>query len=128
MATLGPRESTDEQRGLRDEPRVASPSRSRLRYVIAVAATIILVGFLVRRDGDGFARAVAGADPAWISAAVAMATAAVLLGTLRWQLVVRAMHYPLGFGRALSVVLAAWPLALITPSRAGDFARALGVR
>jgi uncharacterized membrane protein YbhN (UPF0104 family) len=57
-----------------------------------------------------------------------MASSAVALGALRWQIVVEAMPYRLGFGRALSVVLAAWPLALVTPSRASDFLRALGVR
>jgi uncharacterized membrane protein YbhN (UPF0104 family) len=38
------------------------------------------------------------------------------------------MGYALPFRRALEVVLAAWPLAMVTPSRANDLLRPLAVR
>jgi uncharacterized protein (TIRG00374 family) len=38
------------------------------------------------------------------------------------------MRYRLGFGRALVAVLATWPLAVVTPSRANDLLRAFAVR
>jgi uncharacterized membrane protein YbhN (UPF0104 family) len=57
-----------------------------------------------------------------------MASAGVLLGALRWQVVLESMHYRLGFWRALVAVLATWPLVVVTPSRAADFLRAVAVR
>jgi uncharacterized protein (TIRG00374 family) len=57
-----------------------------------------------------------------------MATAGVLLGALRWQVVLESMRYRLGFWRALVAVLATWPLVVVTPSRAADFLRAVAVR
>src|SRR5687767_10099954 len=38
------------------------------------------------------------------------------------------MGHRLEFGKALSTVLAIWPISVVTPSRAGDFARPLMVR
>ena len=55
--------------------------------------------------------------------------AAVLgIGTLRWRLILSAMGHDLSFWRCLSAILAAWPLALIIPARAGDVLRSLAIR
>jgi hypothetical protein len=52
----------------------------------------------------------------------------VLLSAVRWRIVLAAMGYRLSLGRALHAVLATWPLAVVLPSRAGDFVRALHIR
>ncbi len=52
--------------------------------------------FLVWRFGAGLGDALAGARPGWVAAAFVMATGGVLLGALRWQIVLEAMDYRLG--------------------------------
>jgi uncharacterized protein (TIRG00374 family) len=99
-----------------------------VRFALALVATAAILALLVGRYGAGSLAAVRGARPGWIALALAMSTAGVLLGALRWQVVLEAMPYRLGFGRALIAVMATWPLAVVTPSRANDFLRALAVR
>ena len=86
------------------------------------------MALLVHRFGSGLGEAMRSARLDWVAASFAMATAGVLLGALRWQVVLESMHYRLGFGRALVAVLATWPLVVVTPSRAADFLRAVAVR
>jgi hypothetical protein len=95
---------------------------------MAIAATAAILTVLVKVYGVGLTDALRGARPTWIVAALAMSAGGVLLGALRWQIVVESMHYRLGFVRALVAVMATWPLALVTPSRANDLLRAFAVR
>jgi hypothetical protein len=99
-----------------------------LRASIAIAATAAVMALLVWRFGAGLGAALAGARPGWVLAALGMSTAGVLLGSLRWQIVLEAMHYRIGFVRSLVAVMATWPLAVVTPSRANDLLRAWVVR
>jgi uncharacterized protein (TIRG00374 family) len=99
-----------------------------LRLTVAVVVTVAVMALLVRQFGSGLGAAVRSARLDWVAASFAMATAGVLLGALRWQVVLESMHYRLGFWRALVAVLATWPLVVVTPSRAADFLRAVAVR
>ena len=99
-----------------------------LRLSVALATTAVVMALLVWRFGAGLGDALAGARPGWVAAAFVMATGGVLLGALRWQIVLEAMHSRLGFRRSLVAVLATWPLAVVTPSRANDLLRAFVVR
>jgi uncharacterized protein (TIRG00374 family) len=100
------------------------------RFVLTAVVTVALVVLLVRDFGGSgdFVAAARRARPSWVAVAFAAAFACVLLTTLRWQLVLRGMGHTLRFWRALQVVLATWPLALVTPSRANDLLRPLAVR
>jgi uncharacterized membrane protein YbhN (UPF0104 family) len=128
--TIGPDDvRPDEPPRSSDEPHGRSPSRRlTLRYALAVVATAVIMAALIHRFGAGLADALKGARPGWVMAALAMSTGGVLLGALRWQIVLEAMRYRLGFWRSLVAVLATWPLAVVTPSRANDFLRAVAVR
>jgi uncharacterized membrane protein YbhN (UPF0104 family) len=95
---------------------------------LAVLGTAVVMALLVDRFGSGLGDAMRGARVGWVVASFAMATAGVLLGALRWQVVLESMRYRLGFWRALVAVLATWPLVVVTPSRAADFLRAVAVR
>ena len=106
----------------------AGRARRVLRYSVAVGATAAIMALLVWRFGAGLGDALAGARAGWVAAAFAMATAGLLLGALRWQIVLESMHYRLGFTRSLVAVMATWPLAVVTPSRANDLLRAFVVR
>jgi uncharacterized protein (TIRG00374 family) len=123
----------DERREPVDEPAPrpdgAGPAGARgLRFAIAIVATLAIMVLLVERFGSGLGDVLRGVRPGWVMVALAMSTAAVLLGALRWQIVLESMRYRLGFARSLEAVLATWPLAVVTPSRANDLLRAVAVR
>jgi uncharacterized protein (TIRG00374 family) len=109
---------------------VSLARRTFWRFALTAVVTAIVLALLVHGFGTatGFFAAARRARPAWVAASFAAATVCTLLTTVRWQLVVAAMGYRLPFRRALEVVLATWPLAVITPSRANDLLRPLAVR
>lgn len=107
---------------------------AKLRTVLRTAATLLLTAgvlwLVARRFGGGtsFAAIIARADPGWVGLAVLASCGCVLLGAERWRLVLKAMGHDLSFRRSLEVVLATWPLAMVTPSRANDLLRPVAVR
>jgi uncharacterized protein (TIRG00374 family) len=102
----------------------------RVRGGLTLVLTGLVVWMLVRRftGGEAVLSVVRAAHPAWVAASIAASTACVLLGTERWRIVLAAMGYELSYVRALEVVLATWPLAMVTPSRASDLLRPLAVQ
>jgi uncharacterized membrane protein YbhN (UPF0104 family) len=107
-----------------------APMKTKVRAAATILATGLVLWVLVRRFGGGITlgEVVRGANPSWVGIAFVVASVCVLLGTERWRLVLAAMGYRVSFRRALEAVLATWPLALVTPSRANDLLRALAVR
>jgi uncharacterized protein (TIRG00374 family) len=103
---------------------------SRWRLVVTLIATVVLLVLLVRDLGGGgdFLRAVRSARAAWVGLAFLQASACVALGAWRWSLVLGAMGYRLPFRRSLTVLLAVWPLAVVTPSRTNELLRPLLVQ
>src|SRR5258708_6299449 len=92
-------------------------------------ATLVVVAVLVRDfGGKGVAEAAAAARPAWVALAFAGACACMVLGALRWRLVLGAMGYEVRFGRLLTVMLATWPPTVVVPSRANEVLRAVALR
>lgn len=105
------------------------PSRGRLLWLGAVLATGLVIAVLVHDlGGADLARALRGARAGWVWVAFGQASACVLLGALRWQLVLRAMGYRLTFRRLLTVMLATWPPGVVVPSRANEVLRAVAIR
>ncbi|MGH7436436.1 MAG: lysylphosphatidylglycerol synthase transmembrane domain-containing protein, partial [Polyangiaceae bacterium] len=78
--------------------------------------------------GRGVLDAMARARPMWVLAAFGGASACVVLGAVRWALVLRALGYRVGLGRLLVVMLATWPPAVVVPSRANEVLRAVALR
>jgi uncharacterized membrane protein YbhN (UPF0104 family) len=106
------------------------PGRRRLAGLSAtVVVTALVIAFLVRDfGGRDLAAALRGARPGWVWLAFGQACACLLLGALRWQLVLRAMGYSLGLWRLFAVILATWPPGVVVPSRASDVLRAVAIR
>lgn len=77
--------------------------------------------------GD-FAQTLANADWTWVAASVVSMAVAIWAASFRLKIVYDALGHPLPLWRATDAMLATWPLALITPSRAGDLARAFILR
>ncbi len=104
-------------------------ARRGLRLLVTVLVTVGILVLLARDLGGGadFVAAARRARPGWVGLSLAASTVCLLLTTVRWQLIVRGTGYTLGFWRALEIVLATWPLAVVTPSRANDLLRPLAV-
>jgi uncharacterized membrane protein YbhN (UPF0104 family) len=78
--------------------------------------------------GQDLLAAARGADVTWVGIAFGMASVCVLLGALRWQLVLAAMGYDVGFWKLLVAILATWPPGVVVPSRANEVLRAVAIR
>jgi uncharacterized membrane protein YbhN (UPF0104 family) len=100
------------------------------RGAITLLVTAAVLALLVRNFGGSteFVHAVRGARAAWVVVAFLVAASCVLLGAWRWSLVLAAMGFRLEIWRSLAVLLAVWPLAVVTPSRANELLRPLVVR
>ena len=102
----------------------------RWRTLVTLAATAVLLTLLVRDLGGSadLLRALRDARAGQVVLAFLIAATCVALGAWRWSLVLAAMGYTLRFWRSLAVLLAVWPLAVVTPSRANELLRPLVVR
>ena len=110
-----------------------SPAAFRIfdwRILPLLAVTAIVMAVLVHRiaGADAFLDTLLNADGWLVASTLPIAGLNLLLSAARWRVVVEAMGYRLGFVRTVGVVLATWPLAVITPSRASDVVRAVLVR
>jgi uncharacterized membrane protein YbhN (UPF0104 family) len=70
-----------------------------------------------------------GAQPLWILAALALMPFNIGLEAYRWHRLVRRVAPEVTYRQSLAAVLSGYPLGLVTPARAGDYAgRALYLR
>lgn len=92
--------------------------------------TALVITLLVRYavGADDLADAVRCTRWSLLPIPVALASLSVVLAVVRWQIILRAMGYRLKLVRGLTVILATWPLAVVTPSRASDLLRAVLIR
>lgn len=67
-------------------------------------------------------------NPTYLSLALGFIGLNLLMASIRWRIILHAMGVSLSTRRALFVILATWPFALITPSRASDLLRAVAIR
>ncbi|MCA9706698.1 MAG: flippase-like domain-containing protein [Myxococcales bacterium] len=117
------------------QPREPAPEPARLRWfdwkiLPAVAVTALLLWLLLGRLGGygQVAQTLAGARWELLGAALATISVHLVVAAFRWKAIVHAMGYALPLGAALRAMFAAWPFALLTPSRAGDVIRAWSIR
>lgn len=94
-----------------------------VRILLAVALLALLWGMV---DGPQVLARLAGADPAWMGAAVALLMAQTLLSALRWRLVAGRLGHPMALGWALREYFLAQTVNLALPGGvAGDALRAI---
>jgi uncharacterized protein (TIRG00374 family) len=112
--------------------RAAAPGRTirvAARVTLTLGLTAAVVAVLIRQiGGSALSAAVRGARPGWVVASFALSGLCVLLGAVRWKMVLRAMGHELSLGRILVVLLATWPPGVVMPSRANELLRAVAVR
>ena len=111
--------------------RELAPKRApRWRLWLTVVMTLGLLVVVIEQFGGSrsFIDSLAQAELGWVLFAFALACASVVVTAQRWRQVLHGMGYRVGYGAAFHAVLAAWPLSVTTPSRAGDFARPFMLR
>lgn len=120
--------------GVSRDPDEAAPrtggARVWIRVAIVVVLTALVIVGLVKSVGSAaeLRDILLGADARLVLLAMAICLSSVALSAERWRFVLSAMGHRVPYPRALLAVLATWPLAVVLPSRAGDFFRALFVR
>lgn len=77
---------------------------------------------------DNFWETVRGAEPAWLVLAAAMMAFNLVVASVRLKWILETTGHEVPLGRSFEAVLGTWPIALLTPSRAGDLARAYLLR
>ncbi len=95
-----------------------------------LAITGLVVWVLVSQIAgvQDFAETLRNADWRWVGVAIALMCIAVLSASYRLKVVYDALGHRIPLWRATESILATLPLSLITPSRAGDLARAFILR
>jgi uncharacterized protein (TIRG00374 family) len=109
-----------------------SPPKARRRFVAsykvlplaAVSALILWLSWRRFGGASALSDSLQNADTMFLALSPVCAILALLVATTRWWAVLAAMGYRTGYMRAIYATLAAWPLALIAPSRANDLLRA----
>ena len=94
--------------------------------LITAAVLYLLISRFAGRDD--FLDTIARADWTWLAAAAGLFAVNLLLAGFRLVLVMRAIGYEVPLLRSLDAMLATWPFAVVTPSRAGDLLRAVALR
>ncbi len=109
-----------------EAPRRAPVWQALLFIGVSVAVLVVVVRWLA---GQGeFMQAVRGADWGALPLVLLATGAQLLLSTWRWQLILKGLDCAVSYRRTLGVVLACWPPAAVTPSRASDLLRAWMLR
>lgn len=108
-----------------------SRQHRRKRNLFLTLLLTVLVLFVLIRHLTGtqtLAQTFAKAHWQWLWIPFTWMTINLFFAGLRWYLILVATGYPIPFSRIMFAVLATWPLALITPSRASDLLRAWCIR
>ena len=91
-----------------------------MKRLIALGVTIVLLVILYTRvDRDALRAGIAATRPDIFLAAIAMFIPQTLVQALRWRWLV-GLFTPLGWGEAISLILASQTMNLVLPSKAGD--------
>ena len=103
--------------------------RSWGRWVLVPLLTIIVFYLLFQRtDAAEVILLLGHVSPLTWGIASALTLSFPVLSAIRWKLILRTMGYNVSLSRCLLVIMGVWPLGTVSPFRAGDLLRAVGLR
>lgn len=109
------------------ESKIRKRSWGRWALLLVVTAVIfVLLG--TRLDYSKVGAVLAKADPGLLLLALLITATFPVFSALRWQRMMNALGHELGFREAIELILAAWPMGTLTPSKAGDVVKAYYLR
>ena len=96
-----------------------------LRFAVFGLATIgIFVLLFTQIDYGQVLRTLRSARPAWVLAAFAWTLTFPVFSALRFRRMLAALGHEVSFRDCFDMVMAAWPMGTITPSKSGDLMKA----
>lgn len=104
--------------------------RGMIRLGVALSITALVL-YVLARHFIGFKpllHTLQHAKWSWFAIPFGLLFVNLILAGIRWRLILTAAGYSVPFTLILDAMLTTWPLALITPSRAGDLVRAYVIR
>jgi len=105
--------------------KISLHAKKNLKLLILLAITLFIYSQLFKIVGfHNILRVLSGADPEYLALSLLPFSLSILLTAKRWQNILLAMGYPINYIRCFNVLMAAFPLTSITPSKSGDLIRA----
>lgn len=99
--------------------------RGWLRFLVFGLATVgIFVLLFTRIDYSRVLATLGRADPAWLLLSFALTATFPLFSALRWRRMLVALGHDVSFRDCFDMIMAAWPMGTITPSKSGDLMKA----
>ncbi len=103
--------------------------RGQLKGIALIAITLVVFWILFRRIDVGVVLETLSVVPAWAWFVSLLFTLSFpILSALRWHYTLRMIGHHIPFMRCLKIILGTSPISAISPSKAGDFLRAVSLR
>jgi glycosyltransferase 2 family protein len=105
--------------------KMAGGKRGWIRWGILAAFTIVVFALLsTRLDYSHVREVLFTANLPLLVLAFAVTILFPTFSALRWKRMLRALGYKITFREGFDMIMAAWPMGTITPSKTGDFVKA----
>lgn len=96
---------------------------------LALVSGLVIYVLLTRLDGASeFGEALGQVEATFVFLAILASLTNLLAASLRWKLALRLLGAEVGFGRCVSVILAAFPLIVLAPMKSNELLRAIPLR
>ncbi len=96
-----------------------------LKFFIILITTFVVFYLLFRQiDLNSVWNIILNANLWWLLATFSVILTYPVFGALRWRIILNSMGFSLSFWKAFKIVMGAWSLSSVTPSKAGDLIRA----
>jgi len=96
-----------------------------LKFILTILTTLAIFWLLFKQINiNSVWQLISNANIWWLLATFVVILTYPILGALRWKIVLNSMGFNLDFFEAFKIVMGAWPLSSVTPSKAGDLIRA----
>ncbi|MCB9465246.1 MAG: flippase-like domain-containing protein [Candidatus Eisenbacteria bacterium] len=119
----------DEERADSAQLEAKIKKRSWGRWALLLLVTLVVFVLLgTKLDYAKVGSVLGAADPFLLFVGLLITATFPVFSALRWQRVMNGLGHQLAFGEAFELIMAAWPMGTLTPSKAGDVVKAYYLR
>lgn len=99
------------------------------RFAIFFAVTLLVFYFIFQKvDYRSLGEVLLNANLFYLAIGFLLIFLALIFSAKKWQVLIKAMGYSLGWKESLGIVMAAYPISVVTPAKSGDLIRAYYLR
>ena len=99
------------------------------RFTIFFAVTLLVFYFIFQKvDYRSLGEVLLNANLFYLVIGFLLIFLALIFSAKKWQVLIKAMGYSLGWKESLGIVMAAYPISVVTPAKSGDLIRAYYLR